>query len=109
MKTGAKSAFTRILISIIFLFNGIMYMIPAIRDFSTDVLLSLVLGVAMVLLGVLGIFHVKIMACRVISIVICVICVYFIIGIIMAGTILSNAFVSYLTLALLSWLYFDCQ
>lgn len=109
MKTGTKSLLTRILISIIFLCNGVMYTIPAIRNFSTDVLLSLVFGVAMVLLGVLGIFHVKMTVCRIISVIICIISIYFIVGIVISGAFFTSAFVSYLTLALLSWLYFDCQ
>ena len=111
MKNGTKSLLTRILISIIFILNGVSYTAPAIQSFSgnLDQFPMLALGVTMFVLGIMGIFRVQTKACRVMSVIVCAFAVYQVVVMMLGGTLLSTAMIPYLTLALLSWLYFDCQ
>lgn len=111
MKNGTKSLLTRVLISLIFILNGISYLVPAIKGFSgkTGEFITVAFGVTMFVLGIMGLFRVQVKACRVMSVIVCAFAVYNIVVMVLGGTILSTAMIPYLTLALLSWLYFDCQ
>ena len=111
MKSGTKSFLTRVLISLIFILNGISYSVPAINGFSgrKEDFVAVAFGVTMFVLGIMGLFRVQVKACRVMSVIVCAFAVYQIVVIILGGTLLSTAMIPYLTLALLSWLYFDCQ
>ncbi len=102
-----KANLTRILISIVFIAYGIDSVIRALEsllDFDIAGILACAVGVLMFITGIMGLFKIKIQACRIMAVIVCVLsAANFITG------LLGLSFqTQMLVQALLAWVYFDC-
>ena len=103
-----KANLTKILISLVFIAYGIDSFIRALEyllNLEIVGILSCAVGVLMFITGVMGLFKVKIQACRIMAVIVCVLsAATFITG------LLSLSFQTQLLVqALLAWIYFDCN
>ena len=110
MASKASKDLTRILISLIFLVNGAQVSYAVLGSFLDSLSLQSILtipaacGIAMLLIGILGFFKGKVKICRILGIIVCVLNAAAFIQALLGLTFDASS----LTMALLSWIYFDC-
>ncbi len=114
MASNNKGKLTRILISIIFIALGLSSVVDAVMniielDFSALLGIGCVLGVLMFVLGIMGIAHANLSACRVIAVIVCVLAIASFVMTTLTFSIsaIIGGITTTLVWALLAWIYFD--
>ena len=108
MANTSSKRLTRILISLVFLVSGGEAVWRVLSQFVQSLELSAILagaaGILMFLTGLFGLMRRKIIVCRILAVIVCILnAATFITG------LLALSFnTSALTTAILAWVYFDC-
>ena len=109
-----KGSLTKVLISIIFIAIGLGFVVDALLNivefnFSAVLGLDCVLGVLMFVLGIMGVSKASIKACRVISVIVCVLAIAsFVMTVFTFNALaITGAITTTFVWALLAWIYFD--
>ena len=109
-----KGNLTKALISIIFIALGLSFVVDALMNilnsnFEALFGLNCVLGVLMFVLGIMGISKASIKACRIISVIVCVLAIASFVMTVFTFNFAAiiGAITTTFVWALLSWIYFD--
>ncbi len=109
-KKKSSNNLTRVLISIIFIALGTSSVISAVQGLVTlnlNIGIATALGILMFVTGIIS-FCKKMVACRVLGVIICILSVIMFVLSLPSATLGSlQAPALYLTQALLAWLFFD--